>query len=80
MTSWDDEDHWTWANNAGAPASMQDRYPVFVNITMDVPHNPQQWIDGELVAFETDGAQQERSGTSCITTPVTRLLAVPSFW
>ena len=59
MESWDDENHWSWSNDTDANPALTDKYPVFANITMHVSHNPQQWIDDELVAFETDGVQEQ---------------------
>jgi hypothetical protein len=58
MQGWDNENHLSWANGAGSPAFMQDQYPIFVNTTLHLGHSQQQWLDSELVAFETDGVQQ----------------------
>jgi hypothetical protein len=57
--NWNNENHIGWTNNTNADPALTDKYPVFVNLTMHYPSDPQQWLDGELVALETDGAQQK---------------------
>ena len=59
LQSWNDENHWAWTNNSNANPALTDKYPVFANITMHGPNSPQMWIDGEMVAFETDGVQEK---------------------